>query len=273
MLPDDHEQHVEESRKRLRDGRQRLLRLVPSDHDRRRSHCAFWIQISFIHGAEGGTTYRAGRRGRTVEFRLRLSDGCLFELRERRIVLVAELRQPPGPLQPGVVPPYDTLFVDFRIDEGAHQDQLDSSESPVLAVDAAGSCTTRDRTSSIRRCTRSSAGWYAYGYDAAALAMNAIIDCEPIFFDYAGKTWLIELWKGQYGLETGCEIGVYNRTIGSTSFVYSMLDAPSESDRTIEPVAQPLLRLRNRQRVAVDVLDALSQGTRSSAAGPRSTGG
>ena len=66
---------------------------------------------------------------------------------------------------------------------------------------------------------------YAYGYDAAALAMNAIIDCEPIFFDYAGKTWMIELWKGQYGLETGCEIGVYNRTNGSSSFGYSILDA------------------------------------------------
>jgi hypothetical protein len=66
---------------------------------------------------------------------------------------------------------------------------------------------------------------YAYGYDAAALEMNAIIDCEPIFFNYAGKTWMIELWKGQYGLETGCEIGVYNRTIGSSSFVYSILDA------------------------------------------------
>jgi hypothetical protein len=66
---------------------------------------------------------------------------------------------------------------------------------------------------------------YAYGYDAAALLMNAIIDCEPIFFDYNGKTWMIELWKGQYGLETGCEIGVYNRTIGSMSFVYGILDA------------------------------------------------
>jgi hypothetical protein len=66
---------------------------------------------------------------------------------------------------------------------------------------------------------------YAYGYDAAALLMDAIIDCEPIFFDYNGKTWMIELWKGQYGLETGCEIGVYNRTIGSTSFVYGILDA------------------------------------------------
>jgi len=66
---------------------------------------------------------------------------------------------------------------------------------------------------------------YAYGYDAAALGMNAILDCEPIFFDYAGKHWMIELWKGQYGLETGCEIGVYNRQIGSTSPGYALLDA------------------------------------------------
>ena len=67
---------------------------------------------------------------------------------------------------------------------------------------------------------------YAYGYDAAALAMTAIIDCEPIFFDYAEKHWMIELWKGQYGLETGCEIGVYNRPINSTSSLgYALLDA------------------------------------------------
>ena len=66
---------------------------------------------------------------------------------------------------------------------------------------------------------------YAYGYDLGALGMDAILDCEPIFFDYAGKHWMIELWKGQYGLETGCEIGVYNRPIGSTSPVYDLLDA------------------------------------------------
>jgi Domain of unknown function (DUF4474) len=66
---------------------------------------------------------------------------------------------------------------------------------------------------------------YAFGYDAAALAMNAVIDCEPIFFDYGGKHWMIELWKGQYGLETGCEIGVYTRPIGSTGVGYALLDA------------------------------------------------
>ena len=66
---------------------------------------------------------------------------------------------------------------------------------------------------------------YAYGYDAAAFGINAVIDCEPIFFDYDGKHWMIELWKGQYGLETGCEIGVYTRPIGSTGPGYALLDA------------------------------------------------
>jgi hypothetical protein len=66
---------------------------------------------------------------------------------------------------------------------------------------------------------------YAYGYDAAALGISAILDCEPIFFDYGGKHWMIELWKGQYGLMTGCEIGVYTRPIGSTGLGYALLDA------------------------------------------------
>jgi hypothetical protein len=66
---------------------------------------------------------------------------------------------------------------------------------------------------------------YAFGYDEAAIGMNAVIDCEPIFFDYGGKHWMIELWKGQYGLETGCEIGVYTRPIGAAPPHYALLDA------------------------------------------------
>ncbi len=51
---------------------------------------------------------------------------------------------------------------------------------------------------------------YAYAYDLAApVTISAVIDCEPIFFRYDQKDWMIELWKGQYGLETGAEIGVY----------------------------------------------------------------
>jgi hypothetical protein len=51
---------------------------------------------------------------------------------------------------------------------------------------------------------------YAYSYDLTAPAIiSAVIDCEPFFFKYDQKHWMIELWKGQYGLETGGEIGVY----------------------------------------------------------------
>jgi hypothetical protein len=50
---------------------------------------------------------------------------------------------------------------------------------------------------------------YCRLYDEAAAPMGMIIDCEPIYFEYDNKKWMIELWKGQYDLTTGCEIGVY----------------------------------------------------------------
>jgi len=51
---------------------------------------------------------------------------------------------------------------------------------------------------------------YSQIYDEAAAAMSMIIDSEPIRFNYGGRKWLIELWKGQYGMTTGAEIGVYS---------------------------------------------------------------
>lgn len=50
---------------------------------------------------------------------------------------------------------------------------------------------------------------YCRLYDEAAAPMGMIIDCEPIYFEYEGKSWMIELWKGQYDMATGGEIGVY----------------------------------------------------------------
>lgn len=60
-------------------------------------------------------------------------------------------------------------------------------------------------------------GWqsevgYCQAYDEGSAALSMIIDCEPIYFKYGGKKWLIELWKGQYGMTTGCEIGIYTTT-------------------------------------------------------------
>lgn len=50
---------------------------------------------------------------------------------------------------------------------------------------------------------------YCRQYDEAAPIMNMVFECEPIYFDYEGKHWLLELWKGQYGCCAGAEIGLY----------------------------------------------------------------
>jgi len=50
---------------------------------------------------------------------------------------------------------------------------------------------------------------YCRLYDEAAAPMGIVMDCEPIFFEYDNKKWLIEFWKGQYDLTTGAEIGIY----------------------------------------------------------------
>lgn len=50
---------------------------------------------------------------------------------------------------------------------------------------------------------------YCQLYDEAAAPLSMIIDCEPIRFEYDNRYWLIEFWKGQYGMTTGAEVGVY----------------------------------------------------------------
>lgn len=54
---------------------------------------------------------------------------------------------------------------------------------------------------------------YDYGYcrfyDEFSAPLSIIFDCEPIYFNYNNKRWLIEFWKGQYGICTGAEVGVY----------------------------------------------------------------
>lgn len=50
---------------------------------------------------------------------------------------------------------------------------------------------------------------YSHTYDVMAPIGAMIIDTEPIRFYYDNKNWLITFWKGQYGMTTGAEIGVY----------------------------------------------------------------
>lgn len=52
-----------------------------------------------------------------------------------------------------------------------------------------------------------------YGYhrlfDKMSPFFNMVFDSKPIYFDYDDRTWLIEFWKGQYGINTGSEVGIY----------------------------------------------------------------
>lgn len=50
---------------------------------------------------------------------------------------------------------------------------------------------------------------YCRFYDAASAISGMVIDSEPIKFKYKGRKWLLQFWKGQYGMTTGAEIGFY----------------------------------------------------------------
>ncbi|MCL2098654.1 MAG: YDG domain-containing protein, partial [Bacteroidales bacterium] len=54
---------------------------------------------------------------------------------------------------------------------------------------------------------------FCYFYDEMIPLISSNISCEPIYFYYNNKEWLVEIWKGQYGIELGAEIGVYNRPV------------------------------------------------------------
>ncbi len=54
---------------------------------------------------------------------------------------------------------------------------------------------------------------YTYFYDELAPLFNMILDTERVCFKYNNYSWLITFWKGQYGICTGAEIGVYKTSL------------------------------------------------------------
>lgn len=50
---------------------------------------------------------------------------------------------------------------------------------------------------------------YCRMYDDMLAATGMILHAEPIYFTYNNKDWLVEIWKGQYDLSMGCEMGFY----------------------------------------------------------------
>lgn len=65
---------------------------------------------------------------------------------------------------------------------------------------------------------------YCSLYDKTASRFNMVFDCEPVYFDYEDRTWMIEFWKGQYGINPGGEIGVYRA---------DNIVSPEQYDRTL----------------------------------------
>lgn len=73
---------------------------------------------------------------------------------------------------------------------------------------------------------------YCQLYDEAMAPLSMIVDCEPVRFDYNNEKWLIELWKGEYGITTGGEIGIYKTEdqdlsipeVFSGTFYHAILD-------------------------------------------------
>lgn len=53
---------------------------------------------------------------------------------------------------------------------------------------------------------------FNYIYDMAAPLTGMYYDTERIQFNYNDKDWMIQIWKGQYGITAGAEIGIYNKT-------------------------------------------------------------
>lgn len=70
---------------------------------------------------------------------------------------------------------------------------------------------SQDVFHSLMNCWQRDFG-YCRLYDEASATFSMIIDCEPIYFEYNGMKWMIEFWKGQYGMTTGGEVGIYYTT-------------------------------------------------------------
>lgn len=77
-------------------------------------------------------------------------------------------------------------------------------------------------------------------YDRTAPLFNMVFDCEPVYFHYNNQTWLIEFWKGQYGINIGAEIGVYKTDTLLTPEEYSLATFYGVSNIDFLPMSMKL---------------------------------
>lgn len=83
---------------------------------------------------------------------------------------------------------------------------------------------------------------YTARFDRYAPYFNMVFDCLPVYFDYDGHTWLIEFWKGQYGINLGCEAGIYQADSLVTSAQQNRARFHSVEDAKMLPMSIRLYR-------------------------------
>lgn len=64
-------------------------------------------------------------------------------------------------------------------------------------------------------------------YDAAAPFTGMFYNTVRFKFSYAGQDWLVQVWKGQYGITVGGELGVYTKPANRETEFY---DCASDED-------------------------------------------
>ncbi len=73
---------------------------------------------------------------------------------------------------------------------------------------------------SARNCWQRNFGYCKF-YDDAAPYFYMNFECLRFYFNYNSKDYLIQAWKGQYGITTGCEVGIYYKPEGSKSQLFN----------------------------------------------------
>lgn len=73
---------------------------------------------------------------------------------------------------------------------------------------------------------------YTSAYDLSAPYFSMIFDYETIYFNYSNRTWLVEMWKGQYGINSGCELGIYyaDKIVPPEQYDTTLFQAVEDSD-------------------------------------------
>lgn len=83
---------------------------------------------------------------------------------------------------------------------------------------------------------------YSRLYDESAMSFGMVIQCEPIEFRCYDKLYLIEFWKGQYGMTTGAEVGMYQAEESSGYKKGDYVFYESITDEQMLPISMTLYK-------------------------------